>query len=159
MFLFLCGCDIFIYQQPSHYEGSIWVCKDPAITFYVSDSDDSELPTSTEDSIKNIQNQCDYAILETKDQTVYLSFNFHGRMLFVAQLDEWGKEKEGEVLYGTCRYSKDQFTVTVDKETDQLFNGQYETLVFKRMETRVETSGDKGTVLLSPIFWRFYERS
>ena len=45
------------------------------------------------------------------------------------------KEFTGNMLFtGTCKYSKTKFTIKVDTETDNLFDGQYDELVFVRQE-------------------------
>ena len=121
LFLVLCGCDPYVYEHPYNYKDSIWVCEEPNITYYVVGSPEDE-------------NSYDYAVTKIDGQDITLDFGFRSTVFSAVIHDENNEEAHMECLAGTCRYSKNQFTVTVDKETDQLFNGQYETLVFKRIE-------------------------
>ena len=118
LFFSLCGCDPYVYAQPYNYENSIWVCDEPEITYYVLDSPDNE----------------SYAVVKINGQDIMLDFGFRSTLLFAFIHDESESEANKECFTGTCQYSKEKFVVKVDIESDRLFGGKYETLVFKRMK-------------------------
>ena len=57
--------------------------------------------------------------------------------------DAWEYLKNGDevtdtklLFTGKCKYSKTKFTIKVDAESDILFNGEYDELVFVRQEDK-----------------------
>lgn len=65
-----------------------------------------------------------------------MDFGFLYNTIKVYELsDEDSKEFTGNTLFtGTCKYSKTKFRIKVDTETDNLFDGEYDELVFVRQE-------------------------
>lgn len=113
-FLLLCGCDPYINKQPWHYENSVWVCEKPHIIYYANDS----------------------AKLLTDDNEFIFDLTFSAN-----SVDAWKYLGNGDetsdtklLFNGTCKYSKTKFTIKIDKESDNLFDGKYDELVFARQE-------------------------
>ena len=128
MFVCVCGCNWNPFvKQPFIYENSVWKCKEPEITYFVKTKYDEEQKTDISD---------DYAITFIDGKNVVMDFGFLYNTIKVYELsDENSKEFTGNTLFtGTCKYSKTKFTIKVDTESDTLFNGKYDELVFVRQE-------------------------
>ena len=109
-----CGCDPYTNRQPWHYEHSVWVCENPHIIYTVGDG----------------------AKLLTDDNEFSFDITFRANLA-----DAWKYLKNGDevtdtklLFTGVCKYSKTKFIIKVDTETDNLFDGQYDELVFVRQE-------------------------
>lgn len=113
--LVLSGCDLYVDRQPYNYENSIWMCDEPKITYFVDEASDS------------------YAVANIDGQEVTLSFCFRSSMIDIYKRDENGLDSSEEYAVGECKYSSKKFTVNIDKKNDTLFAGQYETLIFNRV--------------------------
>ena len=116
LLLLMTSCDLYVSVQPWNYSNTVWVCKNPKITYYVPEEEKAE----------------DYAIAEMDGETIKLFFGFRGTQLSAVVTNAEGVDEE--CFFGSCQYAEKQFTVTVDKKTDKLFNGQYDILVFERIE-------------------------
>ena len=77
-----------------------------------------------------------YAVTYIDGNEVLLDFGFIGNAIRVYELKSIKpKEYIGEIfLNGTCKFSETKFTVKVDTELDNLFDGRYDELVFVRQE-------------------------
>ena len=112
--LFLCGCDPYVNVQPSSYENSVWVCDNPYI-IYTSDGT---------------------AKANINDEEIVFSLAFRSSRCGGLRDLQQGNEivKNVQVFTGACKYSKTKFTIKIDTESDILFNGKYDELVFIRQE-------------------------
>ena len=123
-----CGCNWHPFvKQPFLYDNSVWKCKEPEISYFVKTRYDEEQKTDISD---------DYAATFIDGKKVVMDFGFLYNTIKVYELsDEDSKEFTGNTLFtGTCKYSKTKFIIKVDTETDNLFDGQYDELVFVRQE-------------------------
>lgn len=123
-----CNWNPFV-KQPFLYDNSVWKCKQPEISYFVKTRYDEEQKTDISD---------DYAATFIDGKKVVMDFGFLYNTIKVYELsDEDSKEFTGNTLFtGTCKYSKTKFTIKVDTETDNLFDGQYDELVFIRQEDK-----------------------
>ena len=121
-----CNWNPFV-KQPFLYDNSVWKCKQPEISYFVKTRYDEEQKTDISD---------DYAATFIDGKKVVMDFGFLYNTIKVYELsDEDSKEFTGNTLFtGTCKYSKTKFTIKVDTETDNFFDGQYDELVFIRQE-------------------------
>ncbi len=112
--LFLCGCDPYVNVEPSSYENSVWVCENPHI-IYTSDGT---------------------AKATVNDEEIVFRLDFRSSRCGGTKDIQQGNEivKNIQVFTGACKYSKTKFIIKVDTETDNLFDGQYDELVFVRQE-------------------------
>ena len=121
-----CNWNPFV-KQPFLYDNSVWKCKQPEISYFVKTRYDEEQKTDISD---------DYAATFIDGKKVVMDFGFLYNTIKVYELsDEDSKEFTGNTLFtGIGKYSKTKFTIKVDTETDNLFDGQYDELVFIRQE-------------------------
>ena len=114
MFVCACGCDPYVNRQPSSYENSVWVCDNPYI-IYTSDGT---------------------AKANINDEEIVFSLAFRSSRCGGLRDLQQGNEivKNVQVFTGACKYSKTKFTIKIDTESDILFNGKYDELVFVRQE-------------------------
>ena len=104
------GCDIYYNKQPDKY--GEWQCDKPLINY-------SEGRAS--------------AIIE--DEEMLFELRFSGNVVHAIKLYE--AESTAPVTYffvGTCEYGKEKFVIKIDAESDVLFNGKYDELVFYRRQ-------------------------
>ncbi len=120
LFILLCGCDPYANKQPWNFKNSVWVCSEPYITYGI---DPNSIETAS-------------TIIDGKEIIFDLCFNAN-------RVDAWkykeqGGEKVGdEILFsGTCSYSETEFIIKVDVDSDVLFKGEYQELVFTRQEEK-----------------------
>ena len=109
-----CGCDPYTNRQPWHYENSVWVCENPHI-IYTSDGT---------------------AKATVNDEEIVFRLDFRSSRCGGSKDIQQGNEivKNVQVFTGACKYSKTKFTIKIDTETDNLFDGEYDELVFVRQE-------------------------
>ena len=124
--LFFCSCDPYVYKQPDACGDNVWKCENPEITYVVkmeySDEHETDIPVS-------------YAITSVNDEEITFYLRFLGNTARAIELDKESMDQTGNILfYGTCKYSKTKFTIKVDTESDILFNGKYDELVFVRQK-------------------------
>lgn len=118
----LSSCDRYVNKYPTHYKNSQWVCENPNITYIVGD-------------FKN--NIGDYAEVVIDQKTYYFGFGFSST---TADGIKYDLGENGDIIdtgehyfLGTGKYSENEFTITIDKESDKLFCGEYDKLVFQRV--------------------------
>ena len=127
MFMCICGCDPYVGKKPYNYGGSIWICEEPEITYVVEmkydEAQEMEIPET-------------YAVALDHDKEVFFHLGFLSDTVKAREYkDIDSMEFTGNTLFtGTCKYSKTKFTIKVDTESDTLFNGKYDELVFVRQE-------------------------
>ncbi len=116
LILFLCGCDLYVTKQPWS-ENSKWICTEPLIFYEISD----EFP-------------CGIANVEINGETILFEIDY---LSSVARAFEYNEadpnSKTNDLFTGKCKYSKNEFTIIINKDSDVLFNGKYETLVFRKV--------------------------
>lgn len=110
-----------------NYPGSTWVCEEPKIIYKVSE-DLAEKPSVAETVIG--------------DKTVYFTLGSRNQYIEASEYSDsdWEMEKirgyssYSEPLFtGSIWYYKDEFTITINKDRDSLFNGEYSKLFFHRV--------------------------
>ena len=114
--MILCSCDINYKLYPSSYSNSTWICNEPYITY----SPEPKLAKTAETIINGEKIAFDLCFSATT-------------------VEAWQyKEENGEIIgdkilfKGTCEYSEEKFIVKIDTDSDILFNGEYEELIFIR---------------------------
>lgn len=127
MFVCACGCNwnLFVGKRPPDCGDGVWICEEPKITYTVKMKYDEEEKMDIPES---------YAVTYIDGNEVFLDFGFIGNAIRIYELKSVEpKEDTGETfLNGTCKFSKTKFTIKVDTESDILFNGEYDELVFVR---------------------------
>ena len=122
-----CGCDPYVGKKPYNYGSSIWICEEPKITYVIEmkydESQEMEVPET-------------YAVAMKHDKEVFFHLGFLSDTVKAREYKNIdSKEFTGNTLFtGTCKYSKTKFTIKIDTETDNLFGGEYDELVFVRQE-------------------------
>ncbi len=133
--IFFTGCNVYrdLFQNNNcddcplwHYE-SDWKCTDPNITFSVHKE-------PTEDNLSYWPT----GVIEYYGEQHYftLEFDYLRTVYFVPSEKNELKKKHYSVpeevyFSGVCVYSENQFTVEIDKETDNVFDGKYDVILFK----------------------------
>lgn len=109
-------------KRPTDYAPSKWTSEAPNIWFEVlaSDDDNSKIQKALYGEI----------ILDDKTIKIIVSFD-GGKSVFIYNVDSEG----GLLLKGTCKFNSEKLIVTIDKETDVIFNGQYDTITFVKKTT------------------------
>lgn len=127
--LCLSGCNWkpFIGKRPPDYGDGVWICEEPKITYTVKMKYDEEEKMDVPESD---------AVTYIDGNEVFLDFGFIGNTIRIYQLEsiESKEYKDETFLNGNCKFSETKFTIKVDTESDTLFNGKYDELVFVRQE-------------------------
>ena len=101
---FLASCNPYADKYPTNYTDSKWECTNPNITYYVGNFKNNGFCATTADGIK-------YTLDENGDMI-----------------------DTGEHYFlGTGKYGKNKFTIKIDKDSDKLFGGKYDKLIFQRV--------------------------
>lgn len=104
-------------ERPTDYVLSKWSSETVNIWFEVLTADDDNSKTQ-----KSLNGEI---ILDDKTIKIKVSFD-GGRSIFIYKADSEG----GLLFKGTCKFDPEKLIVTIDKGTDTLFNGQYDTIIF-----------------------------
>lgn len=125
-FIILTACDPYVRKYPINQFNSKWECQNPSFFYYVNGYGEN------------------FAEVEINGETKYFGFGFCSETADALKY-ELNEENQfiatGEIyFYGTGKYGKNKFTVIIDKETDKLFNGKYDKLIFKRVEGKWDGS-------------------
>ena len=121
------GCSLYVGEKPYNYGDSIWICEEPKITYVVEmkydEAQEMEIPET-------------YAVALDHDKEVFFHLGFLSDTVKAREYkDIDSMEFTGNTLFtGTCKFSETKFTIKVDTESDTLFNGKYDELVFIRQE-------------------------
>ena len=114
-------------KHPYLYGDSVWVCENPKITYVVEmkydDEQEMDMPQT-------------YAVTNVDGKEIMFDFDYLYENIIayeVSDSDSNDSEKT-ELFHGVGKYSKTKFIIKVDTETDNLFDGQYDELVFVRQE-------------------------
>ena len=127
------GCQRLPYAEdmPSEQLGTRWVSEEPNIWFEVpTESDGKEL----------------YGIVSTENGELEIAVDFGTFVdeIYIMEIErkESDETQSGEaqmettlglcILSGACEYSDNECIVKVYKDFDNLFNGEYETIVFTK---------------------------
>lgn len=110
-----CGIatDFYSGKRPYDYGKATWVCESPSVWFIVNSFEDDE----------NFIYPKGEVAIGNKTIKFTLSFGHGKEASFVNENDE-------VILLGTCKFSSEKLVITVDKKTDTLFNGRYDTITF-----------------------------
>ena len=114
-------------KHPYLYGDSVWVCENPKITYVVEmkydDEQEMDMPQT-------------YAVTNVDGKEILFDFDYLYENIIAYEVsDSDSNDSEGtELFHGIGKYSKKQFTIKVDTESDVLFDGQYDELVFVRQE-------------------------
>lgn len=123
-------------KRPYDYGKATWVCESPDAWFIVNASEDDEdfIYPKGEITIGN--------------KTIKFTLSFgHGKA--AAFMDE----NDDVILLGTCKFSSEKLIITVDKETDTLLDGQYDTITFVR-NASAETTSSQSFQEVSEGSWQ-----
>ena len=77
-----------------------------------------------------------YAVTNVDGKEILFDFDYlYENIIAYKVSDSDSNDSEGtELFHGIGKYSKTKFTIKIDTETDNLFDGQYDELVFVRQE-------------------------
>ena len=121
-----CNWNPFV-KHPYLYGDSVWVCENPKITYVVEmkydDEQEMDMPQT-------------YAVTNVNGKEILFDFDYlYENIIAYKVSDSDSNDSEGtELFHGIGKYSKTKFTIKVDTETDNLFDGEYDELVFVRQE-------------------------
>ena len=111
-------------NDPYKHPGSEWICENPKIVYYIpEDTINEEAIATTRTNGKSIQ------------FTINTQNAIHTRVEAFKYIDGSVTDNPELLFSGTISYSKDEFTITIDEDSDRLFNGVYDSLVFHRVES------------------------
>ena len=121
-----CNWNPFV-KHPYLYGDSVWVCENPKITYVVEmkydDEQEMDMPQT-------------YAVTNVNGKEILFDFDYlYENIIAYKVSDSDSNDSEGtDLFHGIGKYSKTKFTIKVDTETDNLFDGEYDELVFVRQE-------------------------
>lgn len=118
--LSLISCDPYSGQRPYEQGDGTWVCNEVPIWFYCCE-DVAQYPGDA-DAYGEV-------ILNGEVLQIELLFVHQTNILFVNCLDNPEFEFDGE-----CEFSPTQMVVIIDKNTDTMFNGQYDKIIFNKIK-------------------------
>lgn len=121
------GCRPYQGERPEDYPPARWASEMPDLWF--------DVKSPYEDATKVVEMEGQLVVGEQSVEVI-VSFGYTDEII-IRQ-----KEDKGDpcVLTGTCEFSPEKLIVTVEKETDSLLNGQYETITFVRNASMEQTS-------------------
>ena len=117
------GADFYQGERPTDYEKTIWKSTQPDIWFEIGERD--EMGILPEVKGEAITSEGTIVITVWFDQARRIGIDFQEK-------DERGFAKNA--LLGDCKFSSDKLIVTPREGRDQLFNGEYDTITFTRMD-------------------------
>jgi len=123
-------------QRPFDYPPAKWVSEDPDIWF-VTRAPGDPLPAGVTNSWVQIGQ------LRINGETIDIVVGFDGG--HGIDVDARTQTSTNNVLFlGSCKFSPDKLTVSIYKNYDNIFNGQYKTIVFNRIPL-----DDSGTNIIT----------
>lgn len=133
----LSGCNVYrdLFRTnncsdcPLYHYKSEWVCENPEITFNVHGEPQNDGSFYWPSGVIKYQGKEYYFSLE---------FDYLRTIYFVpCEKDELKIRHyctpEEFYFKGICVYSKDSFTVEIDKETDNVFDGEFDAILFTKV--------------------------
>lgn len=122
----LTGCTLITTAEkyvPFNYPGSKWECEEPYIRL--------QIPKD----VKEIA----IAITEKNGNEISFFLGMNNRHVDAIRYHDDNNDcieiTDSDVLFsGMISYSKDSFTISINKANDILFDGEYDSLVFKRTQ-------------------------
>ena len=124
-----CNFDPYYGKRPYDYGASTWVCENPSARFVVN-PEDEDYDTPQGEIQLNDDDIPFKLIFVTQTDQVFFVISKRG-----VSYDEGYNDGGFE---GDCVFSPEKFVIKVDKDTDTLFNGQYDELVFLRISSDKE---------------------
>lgn len=106
-------------ERPIDYPNSCWESTAPAIWFEVPEEENEEGDISP----------IGEATIEGRTVGFTMLFDRAISVFF------YGSDGEGVILSGTCCFSENELIIEIDKESDTLFQGAYESITFIRSES------------------------
>ncbi len=101
---------------PYNYPNTTWVCEEPQIEYNV--------PAGVGEAI---------AVTEINGKEVCFFFGTNNSHVEAVRYSSDNVIKDSDLLFtGSISYSKDEFIIKIDKNSDKLFDGKYDVLVFER---------------------------
>lgn len=118
------GCVLYQGQRPTDYQNTLWKSDDPDVWFNVGERDEKgylEEPLLGK------------AVIGEETVDIYVGFGTDRYIGFsVDEFDEFGNRIT--VFMGDCQFYEDRCVVTPREGKDQLFNGEYDTITFTRID-------------------------
>lgn len=106
--------DYYAGRRPYDYGRAMWISESPDAWFMVTSEDDENF----------IYPKGEITI---DDKTIEFTLSFgHDNVAFFTD------ENEDDILRGSCKFGPEKLIITVDKDKDTIFNGQYDTITFIR---------------------------
>ena len=122
-----CGCfittDFYSGKRPYDYGKATWVCESPDAWFIVNTPEDDE---------RFVYPKGEIAV---GDKTIKFTLSFGH-----SNVASFTDKNHNVILRGACKFSPEKLIITVYKETDTIFNGQYDTITFVRNASDETTS-------------------
>ena len=128
----ICGCnqdissklfpgmyDVYSGKRPQDYGTAKWISDNPHILFVIEDAENNEGELWDGE-----------VAMVDKLEKIVVSFEpigTNGISIYSPNLSE-------TLLEGSCKFYSDKVIVSVNKETDQLFDGEFDIITFYRVE-------------------------
>jgi hypothetical protein len=112
-----CGTDFHNGERPIDYSPAIWVSEEPKMWFEVGNRRSREVDG--------------YLILDGQRIKVNVFFD-RGRSVFILRKNDENPDEDLIIIHGLCVFRPDKLTVSIKKEDDKIFNGQYKKIIFIR---------------------------
>ena len=126
--LLLSGCNFDIYggKRPFDYGAAQWVCENPSAWFVVNPDDEDYYCPKGEVCVDDKTLQFELIFVTGTDLVFFKIINTSAAY--------YGGYRDAG-FDGECTFSSSEFVITIDKETDTVFGGQYDTLTFTRISS------------------------
>ena len=118
------GCIPYQGERPFDYPPARWISQMPDLWFDVGDM--SFYQDGTKEILLEVQLTTENQIID-----VTVSFDYTDRIFVVRKIDG----AKPCFFEGHCKFSPEKLVVTVEKDSDSLLNGQYDTITFIRNES------------------------
>lgn len=117
-----CNYDLYYGKRPYDYGAARWVCEDISAWFEVDpDAEEYYYPEGEVEIDDQTWHLKLYFVTETKYVSLKTSRSYEsGKGSYIGDLD------------GECEFSPEKLIIKIDKETDTIFHGQLDELVFVR---------------------------
>ena len=104
--------------DPYNFPGTTWICEDPDIDYRIPN---------------DLQKGDAVAKTDVNGEVIVFFLGTNNSHVDAVRYSSDNVIKDSDLLFtGSISYSKDEFIIKIDKNSDKLFDGKYDVLVFER---------------------------
>lgn len=118
-----CQYDLYGGKRPFNYGAAKWVCENPFVWFVIDPNVEDYYSPKGEIQVNN------------ETLRFQLFFGHGTNEVSFKIIKHYGLGDKRLELSGECAFSPEKLIVTIDRETDTTFDGQYSILIFTRIST------------------------